>query len=653
MALSASKQIANQRAGPLIAASYDKLEMALAAVMLSIGLAGIYFVNDPTTWEAFVNERSDAALGVLLKEQGELRLRAANSTLWHDITSQRADAFEGDFVFTGSNGRAAISLNNGAVYHLEHDTLAVLRSPPKTEHPLLSHSPPALEMKRGRVRIELTKPGVPVQIILQGKPLSVRSDAAQGLAQISINQDDPSAPVKITAAPGNAVQVLASDASAPITISADKEIVLARNGGLSIQRPMLSPLSPASGQLLLAPASANERLAPLAVRFSWKTPVQAFGSAPVQMLEIDGPVRQKLAVKENETDKVVELPPGAYRWRFGPAIQERDRGIQATPWLPFTIATLPEVDLRTPDNAAQFESKANQPVPVEFSWLPLSSGLRTEIEISQAHAGQAPPRMFPADGSKLLLELAIGKYSWRARSVKTAENLRSRWSAPRLLEIVPEKTASAPSPNSPEAALALMELKPVQIQVAPSLPLQDEDLLIPLSWKKTSDAARYQLTLLSGDNKVIAQKTITGTRAEFRIRPSLNGLKYTCFIKALSEAGSAVFGGSIPIQIEIPPPLAKLPKKDSKLPLGVNGLFTWKKVPFSQMYRIQIAQDSQFKSVLSDQSVRENALIYQPLKTGVFYWRLRSEIDKSVSHWSEPREFSVPEESDRKEPAHP
>ena len=68
----------------------------------------------------------------------------------------------------------------------------------------------------------------------------------------------------------------------------------------------------------------------------------------------------------------------------------------------------------------------------------------------------------------------------------------------------------------------------------------------------------------------------------------------------------------------------------------------WSEVPHGKLYRVQFANDPDFRQVIKEQVSEEQSLIVTSADfSNRVYWRVRSEHDKYVSKWSSSRFFSI------------
>jgi hypothetical protein len=76
---------------------------------------------------------------------------------------------------------------------------------------------------------------------------------------------------------------------------------------------------------------------------------------------------------------------------------------------------------------------------------------------------------------------------------------------------------------------------------------------------------------------------------------------------------------------------------------GNAVLMEWDSIDPLLEYRIQVALVSDFTTLVTDEIVRYRPMFAMADLTmnGVYYWRVRAELDGDVSQWSTPREFRV------------
>lgn len=76
-------------------------------------------------------------------------------------------------------------------------------------------------------------------------------------------------------------------------------------------------------------------------------------------------------------------------------------------------------------------------------------------------------------------------------------------------------------------------------------------------------------------------------------------------------------------------------------------VFQWQESKKASSYQIQFSRDSDFREILFSKRVKENLLVFDKrLPSGIVYWRMRAEKDKSSSPWTNIRSLEIPGRTD-------
>jgi hypothetical protein len=165
-------------------------------------------------------------------------------------------------------------------------------------------------------------------------------------------------------------------------------------------------------------------------------------------------------------------------------------------------------------------------------------------------------------------------------------------------------------------------------------------LVIRLKWKAISDATEYGVTVFSADGSVFKTGKVREAAAQFELR-SLDITRFSYQVVAYLKSGREVRTPKIPIEIQLAPPVAVNPQSGFRARKGQEVAITWKKTALARVYRLQLARDAEFRSIVFDQSLGKNFFHIYPKNPGVFYWRVKSLSRGGTSRWSAPHWFEV------------
>ncbi len=284
-----------------------KQTLIIPLLIISVGLAGIIFSNYILEF-LFNSEQEISQMfhsAIVYKIAGNVRHQNKGKTFWHDLSSQRQEVRGGDTIYTGKDGRAELSYNDGASLEVAPDSLVVI----KEERALPQAG--ALNALKGL----LFRPEVKNTIVL--KKGSVKVLLAPKTAAIDIQT--PTKTVHLESAGRPIYSSIGSDGEA-----ISREIA-------SEENESFIPLAPHANQEL---SFKSEKGARNNVSFLWKPP-GARGNSESIFIEIDGD--EMIATETGADVGQLELPlsGGTFRWRI--RCGEKNAKCHPSEWVPFSI----------------------------------------------------------------------------------------------------------------------------------------------------------------------------------------------------------------------------------------------------------------------------------------------------------------------------
>lgn len=166
-----------------------------------------------------------------------------------------------------------------------------------------------------------------------------------------------------------------------------------------------------------------------------------------------------------------------------------------------------------------------------------------------------------------------------------------------------------------------------------------------ISLKQVQAAAAYRIILLTEkDSRDILQERIVQGQETFEIPSIANGIYYiqTSSIDDAGIEGQLSEPIMITIRIQPAPPLIESPEGEG-VPGNRSLGLKWLKVDDAAMYRLQIAKDSQFNSVIDDRDdIKYTDYTTGKLKADTYYYRISSiGPDGDQGDWSEVHSFTI------------
>jgi hypothetical protein len=162
------------------------------------------------------------------------------------------------------------------------------------------------------------------------------------------------------------------------------------------------------------------------------------------------------------------------------------------------------------------------------------------------------------------------------------------------------------------------------------------------AWRLVSGAASYNLQVSTVNSTSIYATTDT----TYRLNNLTKLTNYTWKVEAINAGGTGNYTGSFAFTTIIAPPASPLAGLPASAATEVNRrtTFTWGATTNATRYRIQVATDALFTSVVRDTTAFEvtTLTLADPLSEFTdYYWKVRAENIGGASDYSTPRLFST------------
>ncbi|MGZ3689297.1 MAG: hypothetical protein ACXVBW_13415 [Bdellovibrionota bacterium] len=630
-------------------------EWGVASVLISLGLIGLRFVNDPKTWELLLHSGSEvhAPVGSLLRQKGGVRHRPLDATLWHDVSESTQKVATGDTVFTGADGVADLQLTGGSAEILPN-SLVVVEGGEAPKRGLFGVVRTFFQGAQPSAVLAVNDGALHLSLKNRGESLDVR--IRQKLYRISSESDAASAEVTAEAirAQGSArlrvSEVREGEARESMEVR-EGEALMFTEKGVRVGRVPFVTASPVAASVVAGQPVAGGAVA---VTFRWKWEDRSAKA----FLEWKG---TQNGVRDPGEDQSlsVELAEGAYRWRLVSRSQENPF---ASPWTDFRVVAMASPLPIGPREGTAFQSTGGS-APVIFSWQKAAPDLSAELELG---VNSEAPRTFAGEPQGKELALSDGDYQWRTR-VKDSSGQVSPWSEPRHFSVHAQLAAIALAPVpvapvtvAPPVVVAAPKPKPVvkapakivkpDIVILPTLESADASasnrirsasdlnhLTVALRWKAIPGVKGYEVrifksgvriqTLLSKDPTLVLSLT------SFE--------QYAYQVATVLPSGKSIESNQVPIRLQVLPPVLGVPKAGSVQPLSRELLMTWEKTSLTEFYRVQVSMQKDFSRPMVDEKLQENFFAILPKQMGLYFWRVKSVSHGHESDWTPSGTFTV------------
>lgn len=369
--------------------------------------------------------------------------------------------------------------------------------------------------------------------------------------------------------------------------------------------------------------------------------------------------------------KEIALSTGSYQWRV------TSGGIQSS-WSHFEVYQLQPPILYGPLRQAKLYLQDGQKQKeVVLSWKKLPSQMYANVEVRDTTVKRA-------GRAGMALRLSPGTYQWRVQAVDQKSGRASDWSEwsnfeikirPKEKEvtesfILPEEPIAPPVPEpvKPEPVQkvevqkkpkvvqkpiirATKEFKMLKTQVVSgsgasgSTRLSDvnslNELSMRLRWVKVKKATTYRVEIFTSDGKKLSEGGTKMPTFDFKLK-DLKEVEYKYRVSAQLKSGQWIQSELYPIKVNLSAPIPRLPEMDAKETAGTI-LLTWEKTVLTKGYQVQVSRSDKFEDLAFDLKLRGNFYSIEQEESGIYYWRVRSRVEKGFGPWSKVYRFEVVE----------
>lgn len=297
-----------------------------------------------------------------------------------------------------------------------------------------------------------------------------------------------------------------------------------------------------------------------------------------------------------------QLPPGRYYWRVSAHHSSQGEG-------PFADAR----SFRRPPTAPHIEALRLTPATLAVTWSEAEGAQAYEVEMARDVAPDTP--VFSERLSGVMIEVPRPQ---PARYVVRARALDALGEPGPLSDAIPVDVRPPPAPPQLLAPAAGDELRARQ-------PL--------LSWQ-AMQGLRYRLQLAAGEGFDMPVFDVRDLDAsQWQVPRHLMPGRYRWRVAAASEVdGDGAFGPPAGFRVLGEPP-ARLASRVH----GADLFLSWSGGQDAPGYRVQLARDADFHTLLFDRQVRGNELRVQRPAAGAYFFRVTA-----LDAQGEPGPFSGP-----------
>ena len=519
-----------------------------------------------------------------------------------DRLRQDSPVYNGDTIHTAALSEATIWFNDGNVMELMENTMAQVF--------LRDDNTASVELEDGYATVDSSDSENGLTLSSNGMQVAVKSGSS--LSAGSSSQES----LSVQVLKGNA-SIQSSDGTA-MALRQGEELNLASNGAAAIpSRPALSVYAPLRNEKIMYHEQGAKD-----VTFRWNNDIQN----TLLKISNDKDFKDVLYSLSSEgiTETQIKLNAGTYYWQLDGS--DKDMSVQQAENEGLiksgkiqVIQSLPPNPIAPAQNYSYGYRTRNPAVRLIWTESPYATTYKLEISKNSSMTNPVIEQR-TSTTSSIISSLGEGTYYWRVTPYYTLN----------------KEGFAAPS-----------EIKSFTIErkgelSAPSLLIPGENTIVNIeekakptsfSWKIENEAVQY--TIKIADNQNLRNPAVTTDISEnyYTLNNSIAKLKeghwYWAItmkdsegnVSPVSEVRGFYTMRGLPEQHTIEPAdgyncaLALLP--DTK--------FTWKRnIPENFVSQIEIAADSNFRSIVYSAPVNSTSLKGINLELGTYYWRLKS-----------------------------
>jgi len=530
-------------------------------------------------------------IGTITYKNRQAEQKSNGTPLWNSVRRD-GPVYNRDTIRTAAESSATIKLNDGTEIALNEESMVFIDLDPKRT---------TLNLTGGSVSVDNGASAAPVQLATRAGTVDLAGGRLQlldGARGVEVSLETGKAayrPAASTATRDRSSGALASEATgdarpgdgetpSSVAIAAHSNYNLSAN---TVSKLAFAPRLPVAGAII-ARATGS---AP--IRFEWErvgpAPTDSSPRGVTLIIARDSAMRDVVASVSVDADFAeVALESGQYYWRLDDHTsgQPADGAVAQSPVRWFTVQ---RVDAPVPLSpaGASFTYLETPPL-VSFSWSKVASASLYRLEIFSAAGGDPIEAKTVSDWRLSVAGLAPGSYTWRVVAIVGPERVEAA-SKPASFSVT-KGTLAAPvlSAELPSVSyLAAQRGKPI------------------LSWPAVPGADRYEV-VLARDAAALARAAPIETSYTYLTlaEPPAPG---AWFVAVRARSGAARSADSAVARLNVAavaPLVAREPLADAVAFAGKGETsFAWEDPNSGSSYRLLVAADSGFASIVSQVSV--------------------------------------------------
>ncbi|EOQ97869.1 hypothetical protein LEP1GSC195_1298 [Leptospira wolbachii serovar Codice str. CDC] len=541
------------------------------------------------------NDASGPTIGVITFKN-KIVLRKYNDAVVWDLIESKTEVKNRDTIRTEGLSDAILTLNDGTKINISENSMILLDISDKNININFAYG--SFEAARegtvsGDIKMNITAGDKTVQVA-NG---DVKLDKTKSELNIKVDQGE----AKLTS--NGKEETIAKDQIANVTES-----------GVKVGKPVYRLVAPEDRKNILS-ESGTER-----IQFSisgWKQESAKLTNASIEVSLLPDFSKSLFKEKLTSANLSKKLGAGSYYWRVsyeGPSSKSK----QTTEVYQFRILSDPGLRIMSPKAGEVFTFTQDAPV-VRFVWNPLDLYSSYTVQIARdSNFSDGVISKQTQNQSLAFDSLKEGSYFARIQAKSNLPGIAEKTSVAVSFQVTKKTNIAPPELLEPARGKTFAE--------------EQTKSQLFFSWKDDKDFSGYEWELSSDSNFRSKLKTESTKNNFLKLTTGFGMGVYYWRVKGISSNG---------ISLESKPnSFTVIAKEEMELIAPANGaevevderstvVLKWRKLTGKSNYELEIARESDFKPLLTKETVSGNYFEFKSKDLGRFYWRVRPAEDDS------------------------
>ncbi len=530
-------------------------------------------------------------VGVLTFKRFEVLRKYQERVVWEDIETQ-SPVYPLDSILTKENSDARLELNNGIVFDLAPNSMVVLEN---------FKNKTALKLKTGKVNSAGAAGSESAFILTE---LGQAIDISNAEASMTISEEGA-----LSMAVNSGAVMIETETGEKQAVEQGENLSIDKEANIKIEKINVNIVEPADGHvIIMGEASTNMRL-------QWEAP-EAIPDARLVLSNTATFEKKRELNVTGEDSIVITARPGTYFWKVTGAGENRQF---ASPTAAVNVVQDTPPLLISPVANQTIEYLVELPL-VTLNWRnsKLCQMSRVRISNSADFSGSYNQNIVTPMVSMNVKVPEAGTYYWSIECNYGQAGIVNTIKYPvRSFDVVKVSTAKPPVLITPNGAELYMN--------------KVEEGDAKLSWNAIREADRYLVSIYKDRNKNELVTSLETTKNVFSIPENLGLETFYWTVTGVMETGDKTRESEVSFVKVVPMEEITLIEPTQNFVAGVyvdtrrkqELEFVWNRLKGSFQYKLEIASDPGFDSIVRTLYVNTNSAGLSDFPdNGVYHWRV-------------------------------